>query len=132
MKKWLFRVIWIPVLLVAVLFLIANRQLVAVSLDPFNAEAPALTTPALPLWSWLMVMLFVGLGAGPSARGFPRAPNALPARADHKLVKHLRREITALETRLREAEAARDEPRASVTTSEPAVLEAKMHNLLLP
>ncbi len=125
MKKWLFRVLWIPTLVIAVLFLVANRQLVAVSLDPFNAEAPALTTPAFPLWTWLMVMLFIGLGAGASGAWVSARPKRVEARADRKLVKQLRQEVTRLETRLRESEASRNDSGASVPAVEPPLLESE-------
>ncbi len=125
MKKWLFRVIWIPVLVLAVMFLVANRQLVAVSLDPFNAEAPALTTPALPLWAWLMVMLFAGLGAGAFGAWLSARPKRVAARADRKRIKELRQEVTRLETRLREANADRETPRTSVPAAEPPLLQSE-------
>ncbi len=73
MKKWLFRLIWVPVLVVAVLFLVANRTPVVISLDPFNPDNPVLSTPAVFLWVWLMLMLFVGL--------WPRLPWDLAFRA---------------------------------------------------
>ncbi len=125
MKKWLYRIFWIPVLVLAVLFLVANRQLVAVSLDPFNAEAPALTTPALPLWAWLMVMLFAGLGAGAFGAWLSARPKRVTARADRKLVKELRQEVTRLETRLRETDADREASRTSVPAAEPPLLESE-------
>lgn len=125
MKKWLLRIIWIPVLVLAVLFLVANRQLVAVSLDPFNAEVPALTTPALPLWSWLMVMLFVGLAAGAFGAWASARPRRVAARSDRKLVKALRADVTRLETRLREADADREAHRSSVPATEPPLLESQ-------
>ncbi len=125
MKKWLFRVIWIPVLILTVLFLVANRQLVAVSLDPFNAEAPALTTPALPLWAWLMVMLFVGLGAGAFGAWLSARPKRVAARADRKRVRELSQEVTRLETRLRDADAERQAHRTSVPSAEPPLLESE-------
>jgi len=125
MKKWLFRVIWIPVLVLAVLFLVANRQLVSVSLDPFNASEPALTTPALPMWSWLMVMLFVGLAAGAVGAWLSARPKRVAARADRRLVKELRQQVTSLETRLREAETTGDASRASVPAAQPPLLESE-------
>lgn len=103
MKKWLFRLIWLPALALAVLFLIANRQPVAISLDPFNADAPALTTYAFPLWAWLMVMLFIGLAAGSIGMWLSARPRRTAARADRRAVKDLRKEVTRLETALAEA-----------------------------
>lgn len=126
MKKWLFRIIWIPALVFAVLFLVANRQMVAVSLDPFNAEAPALTTMALPLWAWLMTTLFIGVAAGSAGMWASGRPRRIEARTAKKTVKELRQEITSLETRLREAEAGRDEPATtSVPSTQPPLLESE-------
>ena len=133
MKKWLFRLIWIPALLLAVAFLVANRQMVAVSLDPINAAEPALTTMALPLWAWLMTTLFIGFGAGSAGMWVSGRPRRVEARAAKKTVKELRKEITSLETRLRQAETGRAEAEhdenaiTSVpsTTSEPPLLESK-------
>lgn len=124
MKKWLFRLIWIPVLLVAVLFLVANRQLVAISLDPFNAAAPAFTTMALPLWAWLMTMLFIGLGTGAFGAWVSARPKRVEARANRKTIKELRQEVTRLETRLREVEGARPQE-GSVPAVEPPLLESQ-------
>ena len=125
MKKWLFRLLWIPVLIIAVLFLVANRQPIVISLDPFNADAPALTSFQAPLWAWLIVTLFVGLGLGALGAWISARPKRAAAHADHKLVKQLRREITTLETRLRESETGRAEGRASVPAVEPPLLESE-------
>jgi len=95
MKKWLYRIIWIPVFVVAVLFLVANRHPVSISLDPFSAEAPALTTAALPLWFWLMLMLFFGFAAGAAGMWISGRPRRQKARAEHRELKALRKELAA-------------------------------------
>ncbi len=95
MRKWLGRILWIPVFVVAVLFLVANRHPVAVSLDPFSATAPAVTTPALPLWLWLMLMLFVGFGAGAAGMWISGRTGRQKARAEHRELKALRKELAA-------------------------------------
>lgn len=117
MRKWLFRIIWIPALILAVLFLVANRQLVAVSLDPFSATAPALTTPALPLWFWLMTMLFVGLGAGAAGMWISARPKRHRAHAEHRELKALRKELAEATARLRAAEAG-------MAAADPPLLES--------
>ncbi len=99
MKKWLYRIFWIPILAVAVLFLVANRQPVAVSLDPFSASNPAVTTPPLPLWLWLMAMLFIGLGLGASGMWLSGREGRQKARATRREVKTLRKELAAAEKR---------------------------------
>ena len=133
MKKWLFRALWIPALAVAVLFLVANRQPVVISLDPINADAPALTSFPAPLWAWLMVMLFVGLGAGALGAWLSARPGRVEGRANRKLVSQLRKDVTRLETKLREAEAKREIGRetgtetksGSVPAAEPPLLESE-------
>lgn len=107
MKIWLSRIVWIPALVVAVLFLVANRQPVAVSFDPFSADAPALTTPALPLWLWLMAMLFAGVGAGALGMWMSARPRRQKSHAEHRELKALRRELAETQAKLRAAEAAK-------------------------
>ncbi len=124
MKKWLFRLFWIPVFIVAVLFMVANRQPVPISLDPFNVQDPALATPEIWLWVWLMLMLFVGFGAGAFGMWVSGRSKRADARANRKLVKTLRKDVTRLETRLRELET----PAPSATgpsPSEPPLLESQ-------
>ncbi|MEM8770073.1 MAG: LapA family protein [Pseudomonadota bacterium] len=123
MKKWLLRLIWIPALALTVLFLVANRRPVAVSLDPVNAAEPALTTPAFPLWMWLMAMLFFGIAAGALGMWLSARPKRIEARADRRAVKDLRKQVTSLETQLREA---RSHDAASVpAVAEPPFLESE-------
>jgi hypothetical protein len=112
MKKWLFRLIWAPVLIVAVLFLVANRQPVAVSFDPISANAPALTTPALPLWLWFMLMLFVGFFAGAAGMWMSGRPRRAKTRAGRRELKALRHELSETQALLAAAQsrAAQEEP----------------------
>ena len=121
MKKWLFRILWIPAFVLAVLFLVANRQLVAVSLDPFSASAPSLTTPALPMWLWLMTMLFIGLGAGSAGMWLSGRSRRQKAHAAQKELKALRAELTETNAKLRAAEmreeVAMDQIEASPASS---------------
>ncbi len=121
MKKWLSRIIWIPVFVVAVLFLVANRQMVALSLDPFSAATPALTTPAFPLWLWLMAMLFIGLGAGALGLWLSGRPARSRARTAHRELKRLRAELADVTARLDAAERRMPE---TMSESVPAILES--------
>ncbi|WP_395075647.1 LapA family protein [Hyphococcus sp.] len=102
MSKWLFRIIWIPILAGAVLFLVANRTPVAISLDPFRPENPAMSTPSLPLWFWLMAMLFIGLGLGVAGSWLSGREARGQARDNRRMVKALQKEVTALSARLPE------------------------------
>lgn len=120
MKKWFFRLIWIPVLIFAVLFLVANRQLVAISLDPFNASAPSVTTMAAPLWMWLITMVFLGFTLGAVAMWISARPKRAKARAEHRELKSLRRALTEERRRREEAERALPDSEGSAPTSVPS------------
>jgi len=117
MKKWLFRIIWIPILVLAVLFLVANRQPVAISLDPFTATAPSLTTPAFPLWLWLMTMLFIGLGAGAVGMWVSGRPRRHKAHLEHRELKSLHKELADVKAKLHAAEFREEK-------TEPPVIES--------
>ncbi len=119
MKKWLFRIFWIPVLIVAVLFLVANRTLVPISLDPFRPDNPAMSTPALPLWFWLMGMLFIGVALGAAGGWFSGRETRAQARDNRRELKAAKRELAALHAKL-ETEERRDNP----ASHEPPKLEA--------
>ncbi len=114
MKKWLFRIVWIPVLAGAVLFLVANRTPVAISLDPFRPENPAMSTPALPLWFWLVVMIFVGLGLGVAGAWFSGREARGQARDNRRLVKSLQKEVATLSARAGAAGAEASLPETSL------------------
>lgn len=58
--RWL---ITFPILAIIGLLLIANRHNILVSLDPFNAEAPALSFQ-IPLYLIILGSIFVGLMLG--------------------------------------------------------------------
>jgi uncharacterized membrane protein len=121
MKKWLYRIVWIPVLAGAVLFLIANRAPVAISLDPFSVEAPAVATPALPLWFWLMGMLFAGVGLGAFGMWLSGAERRAQARDNRRELNAVRKELATMTAR---AEAAQKEDAPREDEGAPPKLEA--------
>jgi len=59
MRKFVATVVLVPVAIVLVMFAVANRALVALSFDPFNASAPAF---ALHLPLFVLVFVLIGLG----------------------------------------------------------------------
>jgi len=97
MKKLLSRLVWVPVGLALVVFLVANRQLVPVSLDPFSTENPAIATPALPLWVWLMLMLLVGYFLGAMTLWLSGRGRRKQANLERKELKALRKEMEIVE-----------------------------------
>jgi uncharacterized membrane protein YciS (DUF1049 family) len=59
MRKIVTAAIIIPLVVVIVAFAVANRQLIAVSFDPFDAAQPALSF-RMPLF--ILIFILVGLG----------------------------------------------------------------------
>jgi len=95
-KKLLSRLIWLPLGLFLVVFLVANRNPVAVSLDPFSVENPVLATPALPMWVWMILMLLIGFFLGAMTSWIGGRDKRKRALADRKEVKKLRKENEVL------------------------------------
>lgn len=56
-------IVGLPVAVVAVIFAVANRQWITVSLDPLSREAPSISI-AMPLWVLFFCGILVGLIAG--------------------------------------------------------------------
>ncbi|HXI85876.1 MAG TPA: LapA family protein [Parvularculaceae bacterium] len=95
MKKLLSRLIWLPIGFVFVMFLVANRQPVAISLDPISVEHPAITTPALWLWFWLVLAFLIGFFAGAAGMWMSSKSGRQKARAEHRELKALKKELAA-------------------------------------
>jgi uncharacterized integral membrane protein len=69
MRKFLTALVWIPLGLVFVVFAVANRHLVTVSLDPFNSTDPSVRL-TLPLFVVIIAVAMIGVVAGGSATWF--------------------------------------------------------------
>ena len=110
MKKLLSRLLWIPLFAIVVLFLVANRQLVAISLDPFNASNPAVTTPEFFLWVWLILIFSVGFAVGAFGMWLSARPRRQKARMERRELKALRKDLAAMEKKVAETEAAQPAP----------------------
>lgn len=95
MRKLVSRLVWLPLGFVLVVFMVANRGPVAVSLDPLSPDSPALATPALPLWIWLTAALLVGVLAGAAGMWMSGRDRRAKARAEHRELKSLKRELEA-------------------------------------
>ena len=108
MKKILRWLLWIPLGALLVVFLVANRRMTALSLDPVSIDAPALTTPAAPLWFWLVLFLLAGVGLGGAGMWFSGREMRIRARADRLELKVLK-----------------DTAAANVTASPPAKTESR-------
>ena len=69
MRKFFTALVLIPLGLIFVVFAVANRHWVTVSLDPFNSADPAVGF-TLPLFVVIIVVAIVGVAAGGSATWF--------------------------------------------------------------
>ncbi|MEZ5915281.1 MAG: hypothetical protein R3C42_06615 [Parvularculaceae bacterium] len=72
-------------------FLIANREPVALSLDPFSVENPAIATPPIFLWVWLMLALLIGVGVGAAGMWMSGRELRIRAKADRLELKALKK-----------------------------------------
>jgi uncharacterized integral membrane protein len=85
MRKFLNILLWVPLGVIFVVFAVANRHLVTVSIDPFNSSDPSLGF-SLPLFAVIIVFALLGVLAGGSAtwirqRRWRRAARQLEADA---------------------------------------------------
>jgi uncharacterized integral membrane protein len=63
MRKFLAIAILVPLAVIIVIFAVANREIVAVSLDPFNSAHPAYVVK-LPLFVLIFVLVAFGVVVG--------------------------------------------------------------------
>lgn len=63
MKTALKAIVLVPLALIAVIFAVANRHIVTISLDPFNADNPAFALSA-PLFLTIVLMIMLGVLIG--------------------------------------------------------------------
>ena len=68
MRRFLTVVIVVPLLVLFVVFAVANRHFVTVSFDPFNAVDPALSV-SIPLFALIIAVAILGVIAGGCATG---------------------------------------------------------------
>ena len=66
LRKIVSAVVFVPLIVVLVLFAVANRQTVTVSFDPFSSASPAYAA-TLPLFAVIFVVLIVGVLIGGAA-----------------------------------------------------------------
>jgi uncharacterized integral membrane protein len=95
-RKIVAAVILVPLAVVIIAFAVANRQIVTVSLDPFNAEHPAASL-TLPLFALVVVLLVVGVLIGGVAAWLRQAKWRRTARRLEREIADLHIEIEALQ-----------------------------------
>jgi uncharacterized integral membrane protein len=110
-RKTIAVLVLVPLGLLIVLFAVANRQRVTISLDPFSSDAPAFTV-ALPLFIVILGMLIVGVIVGGIASWLRQARWRRRARRLEAETRRLRAESEALR---RSLEAAAHAPAPSTS-----------------
>lgn len=91
MRRILSWALWLPAALVLIAFVVANRQWVTLSFDPFNVPHPAFAI-AMPLWSVLMAGLFIGIFVGWAASWVSQGRARKKARAEKAELERLRQQ----------------------------------------
>jgi uncharacterized integral membrane protein len=96
MRKFLSGLVLIPLAIILLVFAVANRQLVTLSLDPFNPSDPAISV-RLPLFVLLIGVAVLGVIAGGLATWFRQRHWRRSARHSEAELAKLRRGLqTAL------------------------------------
>ncbi|WP_188823070.1 LapA family protein [Brucella endophytica] len=85
-------IILVPLAIVLVALSVANREMVTLTLDPFNPGNPALSWSA-PLFVWLFGALIAGLILGSAATWVRQGKHRKRARESKAEADRLRREV---------------------------------------
>lgn len=109
MRKLIAAVILIPLAILMVMFAVANRASVPVSLDPFSSTAPALTLH-VPLFVLLLIALIVGVLAGGVAAWLRQSKWRRAARRLERELRTARADAEEARRRLAAAQAAPPAP----------------------
>jgi uncharacterized integral membrane protein len=113
-RKTIAALVLVPLGLAIVLFAVANRQRVTISLDPFSSDAPAFTL-ALPLFIVILGMLIAGVIIGGVASWLRQAHWRRRTRRLEAETRRLRAESEALRRDL-QAAAAVPPPSTSIAS----------------
>jgi uncharacterized integral membrane protein len=105
-RKIVTALILVPLAIVLVVFAVANRQIVTVSFDPFNAAQPAFVA-TMPLFVLIMALLIFGVVVGGLAAWLRQSKWRSTARRLERDVRDLHDEVDALRR-------AQDSDRASL------------------
>ncbi|CAM5188306.1 GMP synthase [Bosea thiooxidans] len=95
MKAFLKALVLVPIALLIVLFSVANRAPVRVSLDPFSRDLPTLSYE-LPLFAVVLAAIAIGVLIGGLASWLAQGKHRKAARRNRREVETLRSETQAL------------------------------------
>ena len=95
MKAFFKALVLVPVALIVVLFSVANRAPVRVSLDPISRDAPSLALD-LPLFAVILAAIAVGILIGGFASWLAQGKHRKAARVNRREADKLRNEAQSL------------------------------------
>ena len=95
MKAFFKALVLVPVALIVVLFAVANRAPVRVSLDPVSRDAPALAFD-LPLFAVVLAAIAIGILIGGFASWLAQGKHRRAARVNRREADKLRSEAQSL------------------------------------
>ena len=98
MRKFFTALVLIPLSVIFVVFAVANRHEVTVSLDPFNAADPSMSF-ALPLFALLIAVAILGVVAGGMATWFGQRRWRRAARQHQADARAVRAQLDELRSR---------------------------------
>ena len=101
LSKLVFWLVLVPLAIIILMFAVANREIVTVSFDPFNATAPAASV-SIPLFVLIFVLVILGVIIGGVAAWLRQSGYRRAARQRDADVTALRREIETLTSTLNE------------------------------
>ncbi len=96
LRKILTAIVIVPLAVILIVFAVANRHSVTVSLDPFASNAPAVSV-TLPLFALIFLLVIVGVFIGGAAPWLRHGRSRRLARRLEVELGNLRRKITATE-----------------------------------
>ena len=95
MRKFLTAVVVIPLVVIAIVFAVANRHDVTVSFDPFNSADPALSSGPIPLFVLIIAVAAFGVLVGGCATWIGQRHWRRAARQHQADAQSVRAEFTA-------------------------------------
>ncbi len=119
MKTFLKAIVLVPIAILAIAFAVANRQVVAISFDPFSAGDPVLVLAA-PLFLLVFLLICCGVVIGGIASWLGQGRYRRTARHATAEAEEARAEVDRLRTELDiQLRRAREEARLAGVSSGP-------------